>query len=77
MSGAFVRIANSSSLETWAREQGSNPKPGFLWAAGPVDCRTARPRFSGIEPPQADTKRIDPYGKKRQNKEIIAKCIDE
>ncbi|KAJ9074967.1 hypothetical protein DSO57_1000910 [Entomophthora muscae] len=45
-----VRIDNSSSLENWAWEQESNPKPGFLWAARPVDCRTAHPRFSRIEP---------------------------
>ncbi|KAJ9083535.1 hypothetical protein DSO57_1033826 [Entomophthora muscae] len=54
----FVRIDNSSSLETRAQEQGLNPEPGFLWAAGPVDRETARLRFSGIEPPQADTERI-------------------
>ncbi|KAJ9056882.1 hypothetical protein DSO57_1028195 [Entomophthora muscae] len=54
-----------------AWEQESNLKPGFLWAAGPVDCRTTRPHFSGIEPPQADTKCIDPCGTKRQTKEII------
>ncbi|KAJ9082184.1 hypothetical protein DSO57_1006920 [Entomophthora muscae] len=67
-----VRIDNSSFLETRARKQGLNPKPGFLWAAGPVNCRTACMRFSGIKPPQADTKCIDPCGKKRQTKEIIA-----
>ncbi|KAJ9068249.1 hypothetical protein DSO57_1030543 [Entomophthora muscae] len=55
-----VRIDNSSSLETQAKEQGSNPEPGFLWASGPVNRGTACLRFSGIEPPQADTKRIDP-----------------
>ncbi|KAJ9052255.1 hypothetical protein DSO57_1036040 [Entomophthora muscae] len=68
----FVRIANSSSLETQAWEQESNPEPGFLWAAGPVDCGTACPRFSGIKLPQADTERINPCSKKRQSKEIIA-----
>ncbi|KAJ9086428.1 hypothetical protein DSO57_1004151 [Entomophthora muscae] len=67
-----VRIDNSSSLETWAQKKGLNLKPGFLWAARPVNRRTARPCFSGIEPPQADTKRIDPCSKKRQTKEIIA-----
>ncbi|KAJ9063686.1 hypothetical protein DSO57_1038357 [Entomophthora muscae] len=36
-----VRIVNSSSLETWAQEQESNPDPGFLWATGPVDCLPA------------------------------------
>ncbi|KAJ9048723.1 hypothetical protein DSO57_1031990 [Entomophthora muscae] len=67
-----VRINNSSSLETWAQEQGLYPKPEFLWAAGPVNCRTAHPRFSGINPPQADIKCIDPCSKNRQTKEIIA-----
>ncbi|KAJ9086734.1 M-phase phosphoprotein 8 [Entomophthora muscae] len=67
-----VRIDNSSSLETWVQEQGLNPEPGFLWAAGPVDCWTAHPCFSGIEPPQADTKNVDPCSKKSQTKEIIA-----
>ncbi|KAJ9066198.1 hypothetical protein DSO57_1011973 [Entomophthora muscae] len=70
--GDGVRIENSSSLETWAQEQGLNPEPGFLWAAGPVDRRNTHPHFSEIEPLQADTERIDPCGKKRQTKEIIA-----
>ncbi|KAJ9075744.1 hypothetical protein DSO57_1032798 [Entomophthora muscae] len=60
-----VRIDNSSSLKTWAWEQESNPEPGILWAARPVDHRTTRPHFSGNEPPQADIKRIDPCSKKR------------
>ncbi|KAJ9084455.1 hypothetical protein DSO57_1024239 [Entomophthora muscae] len=68
----LVRIDNASSLKTQAWEQGLNPKPGFLWAAGPVNRGTACPCFSGIEPPQADTERIDPCSKKRQTKEIIA-----
>ncbi|KAJ9052654.1 hypothetical protein DSO57_1032198 [Entomophthora muscae] len=67
----LFRIDNSSSLETQAREQESNPEPGFLWAAGPVDRGTACPRFSGIELSQADTKRINSCSKKRQTKEII------
>ncbi|KAJ9077834.1 hypothetical protein DSO57_1012872 [Entomophthora muscae] len=62
------RIDNSSSLETQAQEQVSNPKLGFLWAAGPVDRGTAHLRFSGIEPPQADTKHIDPCGKRAKPK---------
>ncbi|KAJ9085750.1 hypothetical protein DSO57_1010978 [Entomophthora muscae] len=68
---AIVRIDNSSSLETWAWEQGSNPEPGPPWAAGPVDCGTACPLFFGIKPPQADTERTDPCSKNRQTKEII------
>ncbi|KAJ9068511.1 hypothetical protein DSO57_1027943 [Entomophthora muscae] len=67
-----VRIDNSSSLETRAQEQGSHPEPGFIWAARPVDRGTTRLRFSGIELPQADTKCINPFSKKRQSKEIIA-----
>ncbi|KAJ9084051.1 hypothetical protein DSO57_1028254 [Entomophthora muscae] len=67
-----VRIDNSSSLETQAREQELNPDPGFLQDAGPVDRRTTRPRFFGIESPQADTENVDPCSKKSQTKEIIA-----
>ncbi|KAJ9081664.1 hypothetical protein DSO57_1012332 [Entomophthora muscae] len=67
-----VRIDNSSSLKTQAWEQELNPNPGPPWAAGPVDCRTAHLRFSGIEPPQADTENIDPCSKTSQTKEIIA-----
>ncbi|KAJ9072929.1 hypothetical protein DSO57_1022021 [Entomophthora muscae] len=67
-----VRIDNSSSLETRALEQESNPNPGFPWASGPVDCRTAHPRCSGIEPSYTDIKNIDSCSKKSQTKEIIA-----
>ncbi|KAJ9048440.1 hypothetical protein DSO57_1035057 [Entomophthora muscae] len=67
-----VRIENSSSLETQAREQESNPDPGPPWTARPVDCRTACLRFSGIEPPQADTKNVGPCSETSQTKEIIA-----
>ncbi|KAJ9053276.1 hypothetical protein DSO57_1026019 [Entomophthora muscae] len=66
------RIDNSSSLETRSWEQELNPKPGFLWAAGPVDRGTTCLCFSGIELPQADTENINPCSKKRQSKEIIA-----
>ncbi|KAJ9076964.1 hypothetical protein DSO57_1021305 [Entomophthora muscae] len=68
----LLKIDNYSSLETWARELESNPKPRFLWAAEPVDRGTACLRFPGIEPPQADTKHIDPCGRKSQTKGIIA-----
>ncbi|KAJ9073291.1 hypothetical protein DSO57_1039816 [Entomophthora muscae] len=68
---ASVRIDNSSPLETRAQEQESNPDPGLLWAAGPVDCRTACLRFFGIKPSQADTENVDPCSKKNQTKEII------
>ncbi|KAJ9067702.1 hypothetical protein DSO57_1036462, partial [Entomophthora muscae] len=68
----IVRIDNSSFLEIQAREQESNPDPGFLWAARPVNHRTTRPRFSGIESPQAEFEKVDLCGKKSQTKEIIA-----
>ncbi|KAJ9052047.1 hypothetical protein DSO57_1038087 [Entomophthora muscae] len=71
-STAPIRIDNSSSLETWAQEQESNPDPGFSWAAGPVDRRTACPHFSGIEPPQADTVNVGPCSETSQTKEILA-----
>ncbi|KAJ9081609.1 hypothetical protein DSO57_1012936 [Entomophthora muscae] len=66
-----VRIENSSFLETWAREQELNPDSGSPWATRPVDRRTVRPRFSGIKPPQADTKNVGPCSEKGQTKEII------
>ncbi|KAJ9066552.1 hypothetical protein DSO57_1008489 [Entomophthora muscae] len=50
----FVRIDNSPPLETQAQERESNPKPGFPWAAGPMDRGTACPHFSGVKPMQAD-----------------------
>ena len=72
MGSHIDRIDNSSSLETQAQEQELNPNPGPPWAARPVDRRTTHLRFSGTKPPQADTKCIDPCGKKRKTKEIIA-----
>ncbi|KAJ9088231.1 hypothetical protein DSO57_1025025 [Entomophthora muscae] len=73
MIGQYARIDNSSSLETraQAQEQELNPNPRPPWAAGPVDCRTAHLRFSGIEPPQADTENVGPCSKTGQIKEII------
>ncbi|KAJ9051593.1 hypothetical protein DSO57_1003146 [Entomophthora muscae] len=71
-SGSKLLIDNSSSLETQAREQESNPDPRPPRAAGPVDQRTARPRFAGIEPPQADIKNIGPCSETGQTKEIIS-----
>ncbi|KAJ9052910.1 hypothetical protein DSO57_1029369, partial [Entomophthora muscae] len=58
--GDGVRIDNSSSLETQAQEWDSNPDPGFPWATGPMDQRAACPRFPEVDPPQADTKNVDP-----------------
>ncbi|KAJ9083931.1 hypothetical protein DSO57_1029491 [Entomophthora muscae] len=49
-----VRIDNSPPLEAQAQEQESNLEPGFPRAAGPMDCGTACPHFSGVEPLQAD-----------------------
>ncbi|KAJ9061328.1 hypothetical protein DSO57_1021787 [Entomophthora muscae] len=67
-----VRIDNSSSLETRAQELELNPNPGPPRVAGPVDHRTARLRFSGINPLQADTKNVGPCSETGQTKEIIA-----
>ncbi|KAJ9058642.1 hypothetical protein DSO57_1010216 [Entomophthora muscae] len=69
---SVVLIDNSSPLETQAREQESNPVPGFLQAARPVGRETACPRFSGIEPLQANTKNDGPGGKTGQTKGIIS-----
>ncbi|KAJ9051936.1 hypothetical protein DSO57_1039142 [Entomophthora muscae] len=71
ITGLPVRIDNYSSLETRAQELESNPKPRFLWAAKPGDCGTAHLHFPGVEPPQAETKHIDPQGRKSQTKGII------
>ncbi|KAJ9074118.1 hypothetical protein DSO57_1009445 [Entomophthora muscae] len=51
----IVSIDNPPPLETQAQERESNPEPGLPWAAGPMDCGTACPHFSGVKPPQADT----------------------
>ncbi|KAJ9058151.1 hypothetical protein DSO57_1015188 [Entomophthora muscae] len=66
----IVRIVNSSSLETQAWKQESNPNPGppGLQDCGPQD----RPRFSGIEPPQTYTKNVGSCSETSQTKEIIA-----
>ncbi|KAJ9068321.1 hypothetical protein DSO57_1029936 [Entomophthora muscae] len=53
--GDDVRIDNSPPLETQAQERELNPEPGSPWAAESMDCRTARPHFSGAKPLQADT----------------------
>ncbi|KAJ9068876.1 hypothetical protein DSO57_1024313 [Entomophthora muscae] len=50
----YVKIDNSSPLETQAQEQDSNPGPGSLRAAGPMDCWAARLCFLGIKPLQAE-----------------------
>ncbi|KAJ9061445.1 hypothetical protein DSO57_1020658 [Entomophthora muscae] len=52
--GDDVRIDNSPPLETQDQERESNPEPGFPQAAGPMDCGTSCPHFSGVEPLQAD-----------------------
>ncbi|KAJ9072785.1 hypothetical protein DSO57_1023608 [Entomophthora muscae] len=66
-----VRIDNSLPLEPQAQERELNPEPGSPQAAGPVDRGTARLRFPGIEPLQADTKYIDTCGRTNQTKGII------
>ncbi|KAJ9077447.1 hypothetical protein DSO57_1016751 [Entomophthora muscae] len=67
-----VRIDNSPPLEPQAQEQESNPEPGFPQAARPMDRRTARPYFSGVEPLQADTEDDGLSSETDQAKEIIA-----
>ncbi|KAJ9060763.1 hypothetical protein DSO57_1027325 [Entomophthora muscae] len=67
-----VSIDNSSPLEPQAQERESNLEPGSPWAAGPMDCRTARPYFSGIEPPQADAEDDGPCSETDHAEEIIA-----
>ncbi|KAJ9060031.1 hypothetical protein DSO57_1035189 [Entomophthora muscae] len=49
----FVKIVNSSPLETQAREWDSNPGPGSLWAARPMDRWAAHLCFLGIKHLQA------------------------
>ncbi|KAJ9087931.1 hypothetical protein DSO57_1028179 [Entomophthora muscae] len=72
LSRTLVRIENSSSLETQAQEQDSNPNPGSPRAAVPMDCGAAHPHFSGIELLRADAKNDDPCSKTGPVKEIIA-----
>ncbi|KAJ9082234.1 hypothetical protein DSO57_1006340 [Entomophthora muscae] len=47
----IVRIENSLPLENQAQEQNLNPEPKIPQAAGPVDPRTAHPRFLETKPP--------------------------
>ncbi|KAJ9049211.1 hypothetical protein DSO57_1027059 [Entomophthora muscae] len=68
----FVRIDNSPPLELQAQERESNLEPGFPQASGPMNCGTAYPHFSGVEPPQADTEDDGPPSETDQAKEIIA-----
>ncbi|KAJ9068082.1 hypothetical protein DSO57_1032273 [Entomophthora muscae] len=49
-----VKIDNSPPLEPQAQEQELNLEPGFPQAAGPMDCGTVCPHFSGVKPPQAE-----------------------
>ncbi|KAJ9051377.1 hypothetical protein DSO57_1005085 [Entomophthora muscae] len=67
-----VRIDNSSSLETWAQEQDSNPDPRFPWATSPMDQRAVCLHFPEVKPLQADIKNFVPNSKTSQTKEISA-----
>ncbi|KAJ9079676.1 hypothetical protein DSO57_1032983 [Entomophthora muscae] len=67
-----VRIDNFSPLELQSQEQELNLEPGFPRAAGPEDCKTNCPHFSGIKPLQADVEEDNPSRKVDQAKEIIA-----
>ncbi|KAJ9080633.1 hypothetical protein DSO57_1022906 [Entomophthora muscae] len=58
-----VRIDNSFPLETWAQEWDSNPDPGLLQTAGPMDQGPARLHFPDIEPLKAEA----PARSQRQN----------
>ncbi|KAJ9062209.1 hypothetical protein DSO57_1013076 [Entomophthora muscae] len=62
----YVKIDNSSPLETQAWEQNSNPGPGSLRAVGPMDCWAAHPCFLGIKPLQAEA----PVNSQSQNTNI-------
>ncbi|KAJ9066233.1 hypothetical protein DSO57_1011562 [Entomophthora muscae] len=64
--GDDVKIDNSSPLETQAWEQDSNPGPGSLQAAGPMDCWAAHLCFLGIKPLQAEA----PVNSQSQNTDI-------
>ncbi|KAJ9049958.1 hypothetical protein DSO57_1019129 [Entomophthora muscae] len=68
----FFRIDNSPPPKPQAQERESNPEPGFPQAAGPMDRRTARPHFSGVEPPRADAEDDGPSSETDQAEEIIA-----
>ncbi|KAJ9087351.1 hypothetical protein DSO57_1034248 [Entomophthora muscae] len=50
----ILSIDNSFPLETQAQEWDSNPDPGFLQAASPMDQGPACPRFPETEPLQAE-----------------------
>ncbi|KAJ9053199.1 M-phase phosphoprotein 8 [Entomophthora muscae] len=58
--GDDLRIDNFSSLELQAQERESNPESGFPQVAGPKDCETNQPHFSGIKPLQADVEEDNP-----------------
>ncbi|KAJ9048737.1 hypothetical protein DSO57_1031765 [Entomophthora muscae] len=49
-----VRIDNSLPLEIWAQGQDSNPEPGFLQDADPMDQEPIRPRFAEVKLPGAE-----------------------
>ncbi|KAJ9068449.1 hypothetical protein DSO57_1028450 [Entomophthora muscae] len=55
-----VRIDNSPPLEPQAQERELNPELG---SPRPPGLWTARPHFSGFEPPQADVEEDDPPSK--------------
>ncbi|KAJ9071678.1 hypothetical protein DSO57_1034548 [Entomophthora muscae] len=70
--GQSVRIDNFPPLEPQAQERELNPEPGLPQAAGPEDCETDRPHFSGIKPPQTDVEGDNPPRKVDQAKESTA-----
>ncbi|KAJ9075788.1 hypothetical protein DSO57_1032314 [Entomophthora muscae] len=70
--GNDVRIDNSPPLEPQAQERELNLELGIPWAAGPMNCGTACPHFSGVKPPQADAEDDGPSSETDQAEEIIA-----
>ncbi|KAJ9055383.1 hypothetical protein DSO57_1004587 [Entomophthora muscae] len=71
----FLILSGLIILPLWKPGPGSRNQNPTLDSFGPSGLWTAGPPahiFSGIEPPQADTKNVDPCSKTSQTKEIIA-----
>ncbi|KAJ9074288.1 hypothetical protein DSO57_1007978 [Entomophthora muscae] len=66
------RIEHSSTCDTWAQGQNSNPDPESPQAAGPGDQGTACLCFPGMKPLQAEANNDGPNGEVSQTKGIIA-----
>ncbi|KAJ9050737.1 hypothetical protein DSO57_1011636 [Entomophthora muscae] len=67
------KVSGLTILPLWKPRPRSRNQTPTLYSFGPPGCGPQdRLRFSGIKPPQADTKNIDPCSKKSKIKEIIA-----